>query len=108
MSKYRKINRAKRFARSCRNHGTCDWCKGNRLAQVHREEEKMLQQIKETEELLPNPGEKGYCVSYDAFYNINTREWEGNLCGDDRCTLCAARPLKHSDFCECYLKGEDF
>lgn len=25
---------------SCRNHGSCDWCKGARLKQVRREDER--------------------------------------------------------------------
>lgn len=34
--KWRKTNRAKRVDRSCRNHGGCSWCKGNRLHQAER------------------------------------------------------------------------
>lgn len=29
--KWRKTNLAKRVSRSCRNHGECPWCRGNRL-----------------------------------------------------------------------------
>ena len=34
--KWRKTNRSKRVSRSCRNHGSCAWCRGNRLAQARR------------------------------------------------------------------------
>lgn len=27
---------SKRFDRTCRNHGSCDYCKGNRLYQTHK------------------------------------------------------------------------
>lgn len=29
--KKRKTNNGKRVDSTCRNHGSCDWCKGNRL-----------------------------------------------------------------------------
>lgn len=39
---YRKPYRgAKAIACSCRNHGTCDWCKGTRLYQSNKEKQKM-------------------------------------------------------------------
>jgi len=35
---------------SCRNHGTCDWCKANRLISKTREENKIKDKLKEYEE----------------------------------------------------------
>lgn len=32
---------------TCRNHGTCEWCKNNRLIQRMKEEEKCSLDIKE-------------------------------------------------------------
>lgn len=40
---------SKAFCCSCRNHGTCDWCKENRLISRTREENKMKDKIKEYE-----------------------------------------------------------
>jgi hypothetical protein len=38
---------AKAIDCSCRNHGSCDWCKGNRLYKFKKEEEKTLDKLKE-------------------------------------------------------------
>lgn len=35
---------------SCRNHGTCEWCKGSRLYSSRRREESMKQKEREMEE----------------------------------------------------------
>lgn len=32
----RKTNKAKRVSKSCRNHGSCVWCRGNRTAANRR------------------------------------------------------------------------
>lgn len=45
--KKRKTNRSKRHSSGCRNHGSCTWCRDNRLHQVHKEEEKLNNEIKE-------------------------------------------------------------
>jgi hypothetical protein len=37
-AQYRK---SKRFDRSCRNHGSCPWCEGNRTIQLKRELERV-------------------------------------------------------------------
>jgi hypothetical protein len=37
-AQYRK---SKRFDRSCRNHGSCPWCEGNRTVQFKRELERV-------------------------------------------------------------------
>ena len=34
---------------SCRNHGTCDWCKGARLYQAERELERTENALKDDE-----------------------------------------------------------
>lgn len=47
--KQRKINRAKRIDPSCRNHGTCPHCRGNRLYQAQREIEKAKDKEREYE-----------------------------------------------------------
>lgn len=41
---------AKAIACSCRNHGTCEWCKQNRLQQVRREDEATDQALREYSE----------------------------------------------------------
>ena len=33
-----------------------------------------------------------YNKVYDAYYNVNTREWLEEPCGDDDCEFCARRP----------------
>ena len=38
---------SKAFSYSCRNHGTCKWCKSNRLYQSEKELQKMLDKEKE-------------------------------------------------------------
>ena len=35
---------AKAVSRSCRNHGACEWCKGNRL---HNAKRKMSKEVKD-------------------------------------------------------------
>ena len=41
---------AKAIACSCRNHGTCEWCKRGRLYQLNKEKERMKEREKEWEE----------------------------------------------------------
>lgn len=44
---------SKRFDRTCRNHGGCDWCKGNRLYSAKKRRDAMDEQMKgETDENL--------------------------------------------------------
>ena len=38
---------SKRIDRTCRNHGGCDWCKGNRLYSTQKELERVKEQVKE-------------------------------------------------------------
>lgn len=35
---------------SCRNHGTCEWCRGNRMYQIDKEEERTRNWKEELEE----------------------------------------------------------
>lgn len=45
---YRKpYTGAKAVARSCRNHGSCDWCKTNRLYQRNKKDAVAKQDIKD-------------------------------------------------------------
>jgi hypothetical protein len=37
----------RRFDRSCRNHGSCEWCQANRLYSITREKEKANAKLKE-------------------------------------------------------------
>lgn len=37
---------SKAFDRTCRNHGGCDWCLGNRLYRANKLEEKTNQDLK--------------------------------------------------------------
>jgi len=46
----KKYHGSKRFDRSCRNHGNCPYCEGNRLYQARKEEEKADQLLKEYED----------------------------------------------------------
>lgn len=41
---------AKAVDYSCRNHGTCEWCRGNRMHRVDREEERTRNWREELEE----------------------------------------------------------
>jgi hypothetical protein len=41
---------AKKYSASCRNHGSCNYCRRNRLYQRLKEEEKAKSKIKEWEE----------------------------------------------------------
>lgn len=38
---------AKAIDRTCRNHGSCEWCKGNRM---HRNDKRQLRRVQELEE----------------------------------------------------------
>lgn len=40
---------AKAIDRTCRNHGSCGWCRGNRLYQQNKMEKASRQQMKEFE-----------------------------------------------------------
>ena len=39
--------RSKLFDMSCRNHGGCPWCEGNRLFKFKKADEKSKQELKE-------------------------------------------------------------
>lgn len=45
---------AKRFDSSCRNHGGCEWCFGNRTASSRRREEASRDELKDYELLYDN------------------------------------------------------
>ena len=47
--KHRKTNRAKRVNPSCRNHGPCPTCRGNRLRQARREAQRVQDQLREVQ-----------------------------------------------------------
>ena len=49
MSRTRKkpYTGSKRFDRTCRNHGSCDWCKRNRLYQALKWLEATTKELKE-------------------------------------------------------------
>lgn len=49
MSRSRKkpYTGSKRFDRSCRNHGSCNYCKANRLCSRHRAEVAAEEQVRE-------------------------------------------------------------
>ncbi len=45
---HRKLYRgSKRHNRSCRNHGGCSWCEGNRTLQTQRARDAANEQLKE-------------------------------------------------------------
>lgn len=47
---HRKMYRgSKAIDRTCRNHGGCDWCLGNRIYKYKKEIEKTLDKLKEEE-----------------------------------------------------------
>ena len=41
---------SKTFDRTCRNHGSCDWCRDNRLYNSRKKLESSNDKLKETEE----------------------------------------------------------
>lgn len=43
---------SKRIACSCRNHGSCDYCKGNRLYQTTKEKQKAEHKLREERDRL--------------------------------------------------------
>lgn len=45
--KKRKTNKAKQICISCRNNGTCELCRSNRLRQSYREIQKMKSKLEE-------------------------------------------------------------
>jgi hypothetical protein len=36
--------------------------------------------------------ERGYSPKYDAYYNVETREWLEKTCGHEDCEFCKNRP----------------
>lgn len=45
--KRKEYQGSKRFDRSCRNHGGCPWCEGNRLFKFKKANEQSKQELKE-------------------------------------------------------------
>jgi hypothetical protein len=45
--KSHKTNKAKRTVRSCRNHGACEWCNGNRTIHTKRQKSAVLDELKQ-------------------------------------------------------------
>ena len=43
---------SKRFDRTCRNHGSCDYCKGNRLYSTKKALDEAKEKIKENDNAL--------------------------------------------------------
>lgn len=43
----KKYHGSKRFDRTCRNHGSCDYCKGNRLYSNKKRRDAMDEKLKE-------------------------------------------------------------
>jgi hypothetical protein len=55
----RPYTKSKRFDKTCRNNGSCPYCKNNRLHNFHREGQRAMDQIKEQEiPQSPEPPEK--------------------------------------------------
>lgn len=54
--KRKQFRKSKRFDRTCRNHGKCPWCEGNRTYQA-RKEHKRIQSLEKQEEYeeVPEP-----------------------------------------------------
>ncbi|MBP7007069.1 MAG: hypothetical protein KBB16_03350 [Candidatus Pacebacteria bacterium] len=50
--KRRAYTGSKAFDRSCRNHGSCDWCKGQRLYRVQKEQERIEDLSSDLEEVF--------------------------------------------------------
>ena len=48
--KKRQINKAKRVDHSCKNNGTCGYCKSSRLHQAHKEEVKADDKLRREDE----------------------------------------------------------
>ena len=47
---YRKEYKgAKAVDKTCRNHGSCEWCKGNRMHKVKKELERCRNEVSENE-----------------------------------------------------------
>jgi hypothetical protein len=38
---------------------------------------------------------RGYSPKYDAYYNVETREWIEKTCGHEDCEFCKDRPEKY-------------
>lgn len=46
-SRKRPYTKSRIFSTSCRNRGSCPWCRGNRLCSRHRAEEAAREQVEE-------------------------------------------------------------
>ncbi len=47
----RPYKKSKAFDKTCRNHGSCDWCRDDRLYKFKKQEEKAKQFIQYDEEV---------------------------------------------------------
>lgn len=45
--KRKEYRGSKNFDRSCRNHGGCPWCEGNRLFKFRKNNEKSAEELRE-------------------------------------------------------------
>lgn len=48
----KRFRGSKRFDRTCRNHGSCDYCKGNRLYSAKKTLDEAKEKIKENDNAL--------------------------------------------------------
>ena len=55
--KRKQFRKSKSFDRTCRNHGSCPWCEGNRTYQA-RKEHKRIQSLEKLEEYEEVPAPK--------------------------------------------------
>ena len=46
-SRKRPFMKSRKWSKSCRNGGTCSWCRGNRLCSRHRAEAAAKEQLHE-------------------------------------------------------------
>jgi len=48
-----QFRKSKRFDRTCRNHGKCPWCEGNRTFQARKEHKRIqsLEKLEDSEEV---------------------------------------------------------
>lgn len=63
--KRKAYRKSKAFDRSCRNHGTCNWCYDNRMYRTNRELERIAWEEIDFEENIDF-----YAISYSWFWYL--------------------------------------
>jgi hypothetical protein len=68
--KRKQYRKSKAFDRTCRNHGKCPWCEGNRTFQARKEHKRIqsLEKLEDSEEVTESEEPENF-KTYGPFQN---------------------------------------